>query len=231
MECPGQDSLFWKPDDVFEISCPKCSYKVEFFKYDVKRKCPCGHEMVNPRLDFGCAQWCSYGDRCLESLPEEVRAVQLEAQNSRLRQRILKEMEKIFGKDDPLIDHALLVARYAEEILKIEGGHPLVVFGAAYLHILKESQTREKEPLSAEAETGEILRKLNIQREIADEIGRIVASRPLLPGKDPLASLIFADAHGLAEREEARRGGDKPAGNEEVLMKTATGKRLGESLP
>ena len=57
MRCPGQDPMFWKPGDVFEIPCPKCSFLVEFFKFDVKRKCKCGHEIVNPRINFGCAEW------------------------------------------------------------------------------------------------------------------------------------------------------------------------------
>jgi hypothetical protein len=47
--------MFWKPGDVFEIECPKCGFHVEFFKFDVKRKCRCGHEIVNPKINFGCA--------------------------------------------------------------------------------------------------------------------------------------------------------------------------------
>lgn len=47
MRCPDQDPMFWKPDDVFEISCPKCGYGVEFFKFDSKRRCRCGHEICD----------------------------------------------------------------------------------------------------------------------------------------------------------------------------------------
>ena len=37
--CPGQNTLFWKPEDIFEVSCPVCGASVEFFKDDVSRKC------------------------------------------------------------------------------------------------------------------------------------------------------------------------------------------------
>jgi len=29
--CPGQDTTFWKPGDIFEIPCVKCGFLVEFF--------------------------------------------------------------------------------------------------------------------------------------------------------------------------------------------------------
>jgi len=66
MRCPGQDPQNWKPDDVFEVPCPKCGAKVEFFKDDGTRACPaCRHRFRNPRLDLGCAEWCPYADKCL----------------------------------------------------------------------------------------------------------------------------------------------------------------------
>jgi hypothetical protein len=79
--------MFWKPDDVFEIECPKCGYHVEFFKFDAKRKCRCGHVIVNPRIDFGCAEWCPYGDSCIEGLPEEMKERQRK-RNPRLPQQV-----------------------------------------------------------------------------------------------------------------------------------------------
>lgn len=65
-KCPGQDTMFWKPGDIFEITCPNCRTIVEFYKDDARRKCPgCGHDFVNPKLDQGCAQWCQFADKCL----------------------------------------------------------------------------------------------------------------------------------------------------------------------
>lgn len=66
MKCPGQDTRYWQPHDIFEASCPACDRSVEFFKDESYRKCHhCGYRMRNPRLDLGCAEWCPYGEKCL----------------------------------------------------------------------------------------------------------------------------------------------------------------------
>lgn len=64
--CPGQDTRYWTPEDIFEVACPSCGHLVEFFKDDVHRRCDrCNHEMTNPELNFGCAQWCQHASECL----------------------------------------------------------------------------------------------------------------------------------------------------------------------
>jgi hypothetical protein len=69
--CPGQNTQFWKPDDIFQITCPACGSPVEFFKDDAKRRCPgCGCVFVNPKLNEGCAKWCKFADKCLGVNPE-----------------------------------------------------------------------------------------------------------------------------------------------------------------
>ena len=66
VRCPGQDTRFWKPDDIFEAPCPHCGGGVEFWKDDAVRKCKgCGQPVRNPRLDLGCAQWCKFAGECL----------------------------------------------------------------------------------------------------------------------------------------------------------------------
>ena len=66
VRCPGQDQRFWKPEDIFEVKCPNCGEKVEFFKDEPKLKCrSCGHLVVNPKIDLGCAEWCQYAERCV----------------------------------------------------------------------------------------------------------------------------------------------------------------------
>jgi hypothetical protein len=66
LKCPGQDKREWRPDDVFEVSCPACGGPVEFFKTDGSRRCPrCTYRLGNPRLNLGCAQWCPQAEACL----------------------------------------------------------------------------------------------------------------------------------------------------------------------
>lgn len=240
MKCPGQDPMFWKPDDVFEISCPKCAFGVEFFKFDVKRRCRCGHEIVNPKIDFGCAEWCPYGDNCIEGLPEEMKSKTREEKNQRLRERIAYEMKKYFGHDTKRVNHALKVAQYAEELLKIEGGHPLVVLGAAYLHDIgiKEAE-RKYGNASAEHQEKEgkliaedILMKLNLQKGIVNEICDIIGHHHHPRAKETLNFQILYEADCLVNIEEDRIY-EKPGKLDEVIsevFQTATGKRLAREL-
>ena len=74
-ECPGQDQRYWTPNDIFEVPCAHCGKPVEFFKDDLRRRCPqCGRQNLNPNNDLACAAWCSAAAECLEevgrSLPE-----------------------------------------------------------------------------------------------------------------------------------------------------------------
>ncbi len=240
MRCPGQDPMFWKPGDVFEISCPKCGYGVEFFKFDVKRKCRCGHEIVNPQINFGCAEWCPYGDSCIDNLPEEIKARTKEEKDKRLRERISQEMKKYFGNDTKRINHALKVAEYAERILKMEGGHPLVVLGAAYLHDIGIKMAEEKYG-SAQAEyqekegppvAWEILTKLNVPRGIVAEICDIIAHHHHPRSKETLNFQILYEADWLVNLEENGLIRDQEKINEiiEKNFKTVTGKKLAREL-
>jgi hypothetical protein len=64
--CPGQNTAFWRPEDIFDIICPACGDKVEFFKDDARRRCQgCGYVFSNPKLNEGCAQWCQFAEKCL----------------------------------------------------------------------------------------------------------------------------------------------------------------------
>ncbi len=69
-KCPGQDTRFWKPEDVFEVGCPGCGERVEFFRDDVRRRCRrCGRLIQNPKLALGCAVWCASAKECLGCEP------------------------------------------------------------------------------------------------------------------------------------------------------------------
>ena len=64
--CPGQDTQFWTPEDIYEVDCPNCKGKVEFWKDDVYRRCKkCNTRLRNPKLDLGCAAWCPHAKYCI----------------------------------------------------------------------------------------------------------------------------------------------------------------------
>jgi len=141
MQCPGQDSRYWDAMAIFEAKCPKCGHAVEFFKDDTTRACSnCGHRMLNPKNDFGCASYCPYAEQCLGSMPPELLAKKQEL----LKDRVAIEMKKYFGSDFKRIGHASRVARYAEEIGTAEQSNPAVTLITAYLHDIgiKESERK-----------------------------------------------------------------------------------------
>lgn len=57
---------YWTADDVYEEKCPECGSEVEFFKTDIRLRCPnCKTRVANPRFNMGCAEWCAYAEQCL----------------------------------------------------------------------------------------------------------------------------------------------------------------------
>ena len=73
MRCPGQDTRYLKPDDIFEVDCGQCGYSIEFFKDDASRRCPnCGSRVANPKISVGCAQWCKHAKECLGFDPQSL---------------------------------------------------------------------------------------------------------------------------------------------------------------
>lgn len=240
MKCPGQDMRFWKPGDVFDTQCPKCGRRVEFFKDEVRRKCRCGHEIVNPKIDFGCAQWCQYAEQCVGVVPDEVKARQKAEQKDLLRERIGLEMKKYFGTDFKRMNHALKVARYAEQILKMEGGNPLVVMGAAYLHDIGiheaerkygsssgPNQEKEGPPIAKE-----ILERLSVPKEMTEEICDIIGHHHSPRGEETLNFQILYEADWLVNIEEEGISKDREKAGKVIgkVFKTVTGKELAERL-
>ncbi len=237
MRCPGQDMRFWRPGDIFETECPKCERKVEFFKDEVRRRCRCGHEMVNPKLDLGCAEWCPYAEQCVGAVPEEVKAKRRADEKDLLKEKMCLEMKKHFGTDYRHVTHALKVARYAEKILKTEGGDPVVVLGAAYLHGIGSPEAADKgEPSDGDGPSADaviaqrILKNLDIQEKAASAINNLISS--LRQGRPPvdLESQILQEAHGLASLEDdgPSLNGEGTRKMIEETFKTRTGRLLAE---
>ncbi len=240
MKCPGTDMKFWKPGDIFDIDCPKCGKRVEFFKDEVKRKCSCGHIIVNPKIDFACAEWCPYAEQCVGPVPEEVKAKQRQELRDSARERIGLEMKKYFGTDFKRVNHALKVARHAEQILKIEGGNPLVVLGAAFLHDIGIHEAEERHGNTSghyQEKEGppiarEILNRLDIEKEIVDEICDIIGHHHHPREEETLHFQILYEADWLVNIEED--GFLKDREELETLIgkvfKTVTGKKFAEDL-
>lgn len=236
MKCPGQDMRYWKPGDIFDVPCPQCGKKIEFFKDEVRRRCKsCGAQVTNPKIDFGCAEWCAYAQQCVGTLSVERNGEGPES----LRQRIASEMRRVFAGDSKRIDHANRVARFAEGILKDEGGDPAVVIAAAYLHDIGiheaekkydstagKYQEREGPPIARN-----ILESLGADKGMVDEVCDLIAHHHSPGQLQTLNFQILWEADCLVNLEDAPESElDQTKEMVEATFKTSTGKSLAKAL-
>ena len=138
MKCPGQDTRFWKSDDIFVAECPKCGAEIEFFKDDARRRCAwCGHMFYNPKIELGCAEWCQYAEKCVPDLLRAKKAAQT-------FKELLAEMVRTHLAGDPAAwDRTAKGVQYAQDLLKSEGGDPKVVMAAVLLHRVEPARARD----------------------------------------------------------------------------------------
>ena len=99
-KCPGQDMRYWTAEDVYEENCPQCGELIEFFKTDIRLRCPnCKTRVANPRFNMGCAEWCAYAEQCLgpgaKGLKSQSLKVMLEDQLKQKASHLPEEQEKI----------------------------------------------------------------------------------------------------------------------------------------
>jgi HD superfamily phosphohydrolase YqeK len=235
MKCPGQDTRYWKPGAIFEAKCPQCGKEVEFFKDDTTRTCKgCGHKFVNPDLDFGCASYCQYAEQCLGDLPPEL----LAKRDSLLKDRVAIEMKRYLGHDFKRIGHAANVARYAEQIVKMEKGDPAVVLCAAYLNDIGIHEAERKYNSTAaryHQEEGpaiarEILARLGAREEIINEVCDMIGHHHHPRDKETLNFKIIYDAELIVDLQESQKDKQTERGGLTKLIEksflTVTGKRL-----
>lgn len=235
MQCPGQDSRYWKPGAIFEAECPECGQSVEFFKDDTARKCPaCGHRFVNPKMDFGCAAYCQHAEQCLGSLPPEVVAQQEEL----LKDKVALAMRRHFGTDHKRASHAGRVAGYAERLGKEEKGDLAVILIAAYFHDIGQARAEQSDGDNAAERRLEesahlartILEGLGAKQDLIDEVAEIIRNHHRTGQGDSLNAKILFDADLLVTLEDGLKESSlAPADIEERLEKsflTSSGRSL-----
>ncbi len=210
MRCPGQDSRYWKPEAIYNVTCPHCGQEIEFFRDESTRRCKkCGNKIVNPKMDFGCASYCKYAEQCLGDLPPEIIA----QRNDLLKDRVAIEMKQYFRKDFKRIGHATKVARYAGEIVQEEKGDPAVVLSAAYLHDIGIHEAERKHQSTApkfQEEYGppiarEILTKLGARPELIEEVLDIIGHHHHPRPEETANFKILYDADMIVNLEENQK--------------------------
>jgi HD superfamily phosphodiesterase len=189
-------------------------------------------------MDFGCAAYCKFAEQCLGNLPPELIA----QKENLLKERVAVEMKRYFKKDFKRIGHAGRVARYAEQIVREEGGDLAVVLSAAYLHDIGIPEAERK---YGSAEAGyqeqegppvarEILSGLGAREELMDEVCDIIAHHHHPRGKETQNYRAVYDADTIANLEEARKREKIPAEELEATVEkdlmTQTGKAVARKV-
>jgi len=237
MQCPGQDLRYWKPGDIFEVPCKQCGATIEFWKDDVRRKCrKCGHRMINPKLDFGCAAYCRYAEQCVGNLPEEIR----NRRNIPLKDRLTVEIREFWGGDLKRLAHAMQVSRYAEELVRHEGGDPNVVIAAGLLHDVGIPEALRKYGSSAgpyQEKEGppiarEILERAGVDGDVIEEICDIIAHHHSPGAEETLNFRIVSDSDWLVNGKETFPGMTRDGLEKKInqLFLTESGRRKAREI-
>jgi len=179
VKCPGQDTRFWKPGDIFTAECPKCGAEIEFFKDDARRRCSwCGHLFYNPKIELGCAEWCQYAEKCVPELMKEKKA-------TLMFKELLGEKVQAALADRPgaweITERGVL---FVQDLLKSEGGDPKVVMAAVLLHQAGLEPARR------------ILAELETEPEIAQAVLELLSSEG---GEKDLNRQLFQDTLALLQ--------------------------------
>ena len=226
IRCPGQNTLFWKPDDIYDVTCPSCGAPVEFWKDDSKRSCKCGHRFLNPKRDLGCLEYCKYAEQCM---PDMFQGENLKAL---YRDRLLVGAKIAIKPEDARLKRSQEIAEVAEEILDGEGGQPKVVFAATILgdlvlnsHPQGVSSGQGESPIAI---VTKVLADLGTEKEVIDQVCQIVEDRINATSSEEVNHRIVSDALMVADLLEKKTLLEEAAIERliEKKVRTETGKRV-----
>jgi putative nucleotidyltransferase with HDIG domain len=177
--------------------------------------------MLNPHINFGCAEYCPHAEQCLGSLPE---GLQLQKTNMSLKERVRAAMVAYFGNDSRRINHAKKVADYAEQINKFAQGDPAVIMACGYLHDIGIKEAERKYQSSAAkyqhqegpAVARKILVDLGVEEEIIAEICDIIGHHHHPRPEETTNFKVLYDADLIVNLQE-----EQPEGGRSVDKLTA----------
>ncbi|MFH1848332.1 MAG: HD domain-containing protein [Candidatus Omnitrophota bacterium] len=208
-KCPG--SQFFNQPKPEAINCPRCGYEVEIWSDEIKTTCPGCKKTVMRATEATCLDWCRYAKDCAG---DQIYSVYIKNKTSMLKQKLLKEMEAVFGDDTKRINHAKNVMNFAEELLKKEAGDWHIIMPACILHDvgIKEAERKSNavKDEDQERESAALARKILLKHggkmEDIDQICEIIANHHS-PGKINTQNFkILYDADGLVNfKDKANR--------------------------
>jgi hypothetical protein len=210
MKCPGQDPRYWKFDAIFEAKCPNCGGVLEFFKDETRRRCrKCGEQVLNPKMDFGCATHCKFAKHCFGDLPPEL----IKQKQDLFKDRVVLQMKRLLKNDFKKIGHAAKVAGFAQQIAQQEGADPAIVLTAAYLHDLVPSEVDPSVNVSDDPQpekksvdiAREVMTALDAEDNLVEEVCNIIDGSADSNGEGSANHKVFHDAEQLTVLVEEQK--------------------------
>jgi DNA-directed RNA polymerase subunit RPC12/RpoP len=230
IRCPGQNTMFWKPDDIYDVKCPSCGAPVEFWKDDSKRSCKCGHRFLNPKRDLGCLEYCKYAEQCMPDM------FQGESLKALYRDRLLVAAKIALKPEDSRLKRTQEIAEVAEEILDGEGGQPKAVFAATILgdlvmnsHLQGRGQgASSSQEESPKAIVTKALADLGTEKEVIEQVCQIIEDRINGTSSEEINHKIVSDALLIGDLREKKTLLDQAAIERliESKIQTQSGKRV-----
>ena len=162
-------------------------------------------------MDFGCAAYCKYAEQCLGELTPDL----LSKRKDLLKDRVAVEMKKFFRQDFKSINHAMRVARYAEQIAADSENVPIeqkpdlaILLSASYLHGIACPEQGTDGPASGAVCEGVgsvavLLEGLGASSDLIEEVlGTIAKLRDGRDGGTTKNAKILRDAHTITQWQE-----------------------------
>jgi HD superfamily phosphodiesterase/predicted RNA-binding Zn-ribbon protein involved in translation (DUF1610 family) len=231
--CPGSKLIRQPKPEMFD--CPNCGEEVEIWTDELKGACQKCKTVVMRYQDQSCLEWCKLAKNCVG---EKAYNSFMKNRAEILKDKLLHDIELLFGDDHKRIEHAKKVMGYTQELLKKEEGDWHILMPASILHDVGIRVSERKYGSAAghlQEKEGpgiarKLLLKLGLNLKHIDEICDIIAHHHT-PGVINTANFkILYDADSLVNMEEVVQNKDTEKIRKMIDKQflTRTGKELAE---
>jgi HD superfamily phosphodiesterase len=176
--CPGAKLIRQPMPEMFD--CPKCGAEVEIWTDELRGTCGRCKTVVLRYQDQSCLEWCKLATTCVG---QEAYDNFMQNRTQMMKDKLIHDVELLFGDDQRRINHAKKVMKYVREILKEEEGDWHILMPASILHDVGIKVAEEKYGSAAghlQEKEGpgvarKLLLKLGMRMEDIEEICEIIA--------------------------------------------------------
>jgi hypothetical protein len=176
--CPGAKLIRQPKPEMFD--CPNCGAEVEIWTDELKGTCTRCKTVVLRYQDQSCLEWCKLAATCVG---QEAYDNFMQNRTQMMKDKLIHDLELLFGDDCRRINHAKKVMGYVREILREEEGDWHILMPASILHDVGIKVAEEKygsAPGHLQEKEGpgvarRLLLKLGMRMEDIEEICEIIA--------------------------------------------------------